>query len=89
MKTQAVQFIEKLCTNVDGLLTFVTGFTLQSIHFSLVSNDINLIPEKFPRLKNYKDSVFFTKTTAQIRVETCILVLANLFYLITDREDLL
>jgi len=84
-----MQLLENLCRNIDGFLTFVTGFVLQVIHFSLVSDQVNDIPEKFPRLKQYKDTVFFVKTNAQIRVDTCILVLADIANQTQEREDLM
>jgi len=89
VKTQAAQFLEQLCQNIDGYLSFTIFMCLQMIDFSLASDNVPEIPQKYPRLKDYQNSSILANTSSETRVETCILVLSVISYQMDTRDDLL
>jgi hypothetical protein len=80
--------MEVLCDHIDGTLTFIANFTLQALEFSIINDDLNSIGVTFPNLVIFKDSHFLAVVKQEIRVDTCLLVLSVLSYLITRRLDL-
>ena len=88
-KTQAMQFLEHMCGQIDGVLSYTVVMLLQIIDFGLVGGEIAAIPEKFPRLVDYQESLFLTQTNPLIRLETCLLILSSINYLVSRRDDLL
>ena len=88
-KTAAAQLMEALCDHIDGSLTFIAVIVLQFINYSLVSDNAAEIPTKFPVLSEFQNAIFITKTSATLRVETCLVVLSVLSYLIPRRSDLM
>jgi len=87
-KTQAMQFLEHMCGQIDGVLSYTVVMLLQIIDYSLVGGEITAIPEKFPRLVDYQESAFLTQTNPLIRLETCLLTLSSISYLVSRRDDL-
>lgn len=59
------------------------------IDYSLSHNDLQKIGEKYPKLVDYRESVFLTAIEARVRVETCLLILADQNEQILAREDLM
>ena len=88
-KTAAAQLMEVLCDHIDGSLTFIAVIVLQFINYSLVSDNVIEIPTKFPVLSEFQKAIFITKTSATIRVETCLVIISVLSYLIPRRSDLM
>jgi hypothetical protein len=88
-KTAAAQLMEILCDHIDGSLTFIAVIALQLINYSLVSDNPQEIPNKFQVLAEFANSNFLTKTPANIRTETCLIVISVLSYLIPRRNDLM
>jgi len=62
--------------------------SLQLIDFSLASDNLEDIPTKYPRLKDYQDFQIVANTNSEIRVETCVLVLSIISYQMASREEL-
>ena len=81
--------MEVLCDHIDGSLTFIAVIVLQFIDYSLLSDNPAEIPTKFSVLSEFQNSIFLTKTSATIRVETCLVVLSVLSYLLPRRSDLM
>ena len=88
-KTQAMQFLEHMCGQIDGVLSYTVVMLLQMIDFTLVGGELSAIPEKFPRLVDYQESAFLVKTNPLIRMETCLLILSAIGYLVSRRTDLM
>jgi len=88
-KTQAAQFMERLCESIDGTLTFVAVIAFNLLDYSISSNNASEIEEKFKLLLEYKDSVIVARTPAVSRVETCLLVLSILSFSLPRRPDLM
>ena len=62
---------------------------LAIIEFSLLDNVLELLPQKYPALAEFKDSIFLAKTEGTIRVETCLVGISVISYILTKREDLM
>jgi hypothetical protein len=88
VKTQAAQFLENICDNIDGALSFVAMTTLAIMEFSIVYNDLHNLEEKYPALIEFKDNLFMAKTDRVIRIDTCLVYLSSLSYVICKRKDL-
>ncbi len=61
---------------------------LQLTDFSLASDNLQEIPTKYPRLKDYANYQIVSNTSSEIRVETCVLVLSIVSYQMASREEL-
>lgn len=81
--------MERLCDHIDGTLTFVAVLAFNIMDYSFASNSPADIPENFKLLNEYKDCVLLSKTSAETRVETCLLVLSILSYTLPKRADLM
>lgn len=81
--------MEALCDRIDGTASLVVMFALSLIEFSLESDRLEDIPTKFLTLKDCLQSPMLTKTKANIRVETSLIVLNCLSYIVSGRKDLL
>lgn len=88
-KAKAAHLLEHLCDNIDGAVSFTTVAVIAIIDYSVQYNTAEVIPEKYATLNEYKDSLFISKTDVRIRIETCLVVLCNISYLISKRKDLM
>lgn len=87
---QAVYLLQKLCTYVDGAQTTILYIVGSLIEFSLHSNDVNAITEEqYPKLLEFKESAIVKDIMPNIRVETCILVIAGIQEQLGERYDLM
>ena len=79
-----------MCDRIDGVLSFIVYLTLGILSYSIKYDDLSKIDEHYPHMKDYKDSIFLNKSlnSAESRVETCILVLSVLSYVLPKRNDL-
>jgi len=84
-KTEAAKLLENLCDHIDGLLTFITNFCCEAIQCATSENFAEQL-ESNPMLSQYKIN-FLTKSTAEEIIETSLVVLADLSYLISARKD--
>lgn len=88
LKTAAAQFLEILCDHVDGSLTYITVFCLHALDYAIKGAKPETAKD-YIALVEFQNSVFIAKTRDEIIVETSVLVLTVLSYLIPKREDLL
>jgi len=89
IKTQASNLLDALCDTIDGAASFIVAFSFATIEYSLLSNNIDDIPEKFPVLNEYKNIPFLTHTDARTRVDTSLIILTTLCYVICKRPDII
>lgn len=89
MKLQAIQFLRKICENIDGAMSSLVMLVGMLIDYTLKSNELNLLEEKYPKLADYKESLFMAAIEPRIRVETCLLVLASVNEFTHTRPDLM
>ena len=83
--------MEVLCDHIDGTLTFIGNFILQTLEYSIRGNDLSIIGQSlhdFADLAVLRERYFFSKVKQEIKVETCFLILSVLSYLIIRRNDL-
>jgi hypothetical protein len=84
-KTEAATLLENLCDHVDGLLTFVTNFCCEAIRCAASKDYVEEL-KKNPMLSQFQIN-FLTKSTDEEIIETSLIVLADLNYLISTRKD--
>lgn len=84
VKTQAAKIIEALCDNIDGAVSFITYFTCQSINKSLKQKLIDGISQDFSVFNNSS----FMQSPPEIVVETCLVALTTISYILPRRQDL-
>ena len=87
-KTESIKVLEGLCEHIDGCLSFTSVLCCESIKYACNGAK----PEdltKYPMLGQLKNtSAFLLKSTSEIIVETCLLVIADLSYLMQKRKDI-
>lgn len=88
-KTQAAQLLESLCDHLDGTLTQITYFLINIMKYSIESNVASDIPQKYPVLTEFASCRFIERKSAEIRVETCLLILTLISYHMPKRKDLI
>jgi len=81
--------LENICDHIDGATSFFIMTSLAIIEFSLLDNNLDNLPQKYPNLAGFKDTVFFAKTDDKTRVETCLVGISVLSYIICKREDMM
>ena len=89
MKLQAIQFLRRICENIDGAMSSLVMLVAMLIDFTLKSNDLSVIQDTYPKLADYKESLFIAQIEPRIRVETCLLVLASVNEFTQARPDLM
>jgi len=87
-KTQAVHLLDHLCDFVDGALTFLGMHLYTVMEYSLVCNNIEEIPTRYPSLMEYSNSLLLSRTSPKIRLETSIIALTSVSYHVSKRSDL-
>jgi hypothetical protein len=80
--------METLCDHIDGALSLLGNLAVFLIQYSIKSDNLEDLDTKYPVLKEFSQSVFM-HTPAEIRVETCLLVISILSYLLPKRADLI
>jgi len=88
-KTQAAQLLENICDNIDGSLKFVVSVSLAIMECSLHGDFTSLASEKIALLNDYQNSLFISQTDPKIQLDTCIVALSVLSYLVRQRKDLI
>lgn len=88
-KTEAARLIEHLCDDIDGAATFLVQVLLAVMEHSLLGNEPQAISEKFEILQDFKEGVFIAKTEPKIKVETSIMAVTIISYIVLEREDLM
>ena len=81
IKTEAAALLETLSEELDGCLTFVTDLCIDLINKSCNSTQLPI--------KTFDKSYFITKTPPLFIVDTSLVVLSILSYLICKRKDLM
>ena len=76
-----------MCLHIDGALTFTHNLITELLESALTNNaDFS----KFETLQSFcVNSVFFTSTNMEIKVETSFLILSILSHLIRKRPELM
>lgn len=87
IKAQTVKMLEALYDNVDGSLSYAVIQLLQTLAFSVQSNNLEDIPTNFSSLMEVRNSVFLASPQIT-RIETCILMLSHLYYWLPKRADI-
>ena len=75
--------------HIDGSLTSIAQLALSTIYYSIESNNLNEINNKYHYLSSYSQGDFLIKTSPESRIETCLMILCILNYAICKRKDLL
>jgi len=87
-KTQAVHLLDHLCDFVDGALSFLAMHLYSIMEYSLLCNNIEEIPTKYPSLNDFANCLLIRATPPKIRLETCLMALTSLSYHVAQRPDL-
>jgi len=86
-KTAAAKMIENICDHIDGALSFVCFIAFEIINDTIATS---LSPETpiSPQLLEYSKGKFLM-SPPDIKVETCLMIVSVLSYIIPKRNDLL
>lgn len=84
-KTEAAKLLEEFCDHIDGCVTFVSLITSNAIDYCM-SDQKNI--DNYECLKPFKNTMFFSRTSAELIIDTCILVMTNISYLTPRRKDI-
>lgn len=88
-KSIAAKILESMNDHIDGSLTIIVHLALSSLYYSIESNNIIEINNKYQDLTKFVNIEFLTNTSPEIRIETSLMVLCILNYAICKRPDLM
>lgn len=88
-KTGAAQLLESLCDHIDGTLTQIIYLMTTIMKYSIDCSSPNEIQQRYPLLAEFQNCKFLEKKSSEIRIETGLLILTVVSYLIPKRKDLL
>eukprot|EP01022_Parablepharisma_sp_SALTPOND_P006054 TRINITY_DN1245_c0_g1_i1.p1 TRINITY_DN1245_c0_g1~~TRINITY_DN1245_c0_g1_i1.p1 ORF type:complete len:948 (+),score=72.74 TRINITY_DN1245_c0_g1_i1:10012-12855(+) len=87
-KTEAAKLLEALCDHIDGCLSFTSIFCCESIKYACAGCNPEILVN-FPMLSQFRNtSVFLSKSTPELIIETSIVVMADISYLTPKRKDI-
>jgi len=81
--------MESMSDHIDGSLSIISNLAISLLHYSIESNNANEIQSKYQFLLKYNYCDFLTKTSAETRIEGCLIILCILNYAICKRKDLM
>lgn len=84
-KTEAAKLLESICDHIDGAITYVMRFCCEAVHCATAAQPAEELKQS-PLLGQFQNN-FLTKSTPEEIVETCLIVIADLSYAITTRND--
>jgi len=80
--------LETYCYSVDGALPIVSTFLVEVIDYSLNFDKIEDVPnDRYTYLLKMADTLFLRKTDSAVRVETALVALTAIGYLVVKRDD--
>eukprot|EP00826_Nyctotherus_ovalis_P038153 TRINITY_DN355_c0_g4_i1.p1 TRINITY_DN355_c0_g4~~TRINITY_DN355_c0_g4_i1.p1 ORF type:complete len:979 (+),score=242.38 TRINITY_DN355_c0_g4_i1:128-3064(+) len=84
-KTEAAKLLESICDHIDGAVTYVMRFCCEAARCAIATQPAEELKQS-PLLGQFQNN-FLTKSTPEEIVETCLIVMADLSYAITTRND--
>ncbi|OMJ89162.1 hypothetical protein SteCoe_8706 [Stentor coeruleus] len=84
VKSTAASLLESICTKIDGSLKYVISTALEIIDFTVTQNTQGI----YPNLSEYPDCIIL-KTSEELRIETSLLAICVVSYIVAKRKDLL
>lgn len=88
-KTEAAKLLEALCDHIDGCLTLVTILCTQTIQYACKGGLQEQLAQYSALAQFGGTSPFITKSTPELLIETCIVVMTDISYLTPRRKDIL
>lgn len=90
IKTQAAKWIEAFCSKIDGWVSFWSMFCIQAIDWFINENNTNDQTKMnyIVLIELYKEK-FLSKLPAEIVVETCLVALSVISFLLPQRTDII
>ena len=90
VKTEAAKCIEAFADKVDGFLSILTSFWINSIDCYINDNQHNQENyAKYLGLSQYFEKRFLNRNSPEVIIETCIMSLTITSYLFPKREDII